>query len=125
MIGIPKTGTLEKGRISANVTSGYQFTTVDGRPARLAIIDDQGNVVESGDAVAREAWNVCIAVVKNFKIGQGHIVVHSAPPGLPRSLSASAKAVASKVVAAKTPPFSGEGGNKGSKGTVVHKESLS
>ena len=82
MIGIPKTGTLEHGFISANVTSGYQFTTTDGRPARLAIIDDQGKVVESGDAVAREAWNVCIAVIKNFKIGQGHIVVHSAPPGL-------------------------------------------
>lgn len=82
MIGIPKTGTLENGCITANVTSGYQFTTVDGRPARLAIIDEQGNVVESGDAVAREAWNVCIAVIKNFKIGQGHIIVHSAPPGL-------------------------------------------
>ena len=82
MIGIPKTGTLENGCISATVTSGYQFTTADGRPARLAIIDDQGNVVESGDTVAREAWNVCIAVIKNFKIGQGHIVVHSAPPGL-------------------------------------------
>lgn len=31
MIGIPKTGTLEHGFISANVTSGYQFTTIDGR----------------------------------------------------------------------------------------------
>ncbi|CAI8973570.1 hypothetical protein PUP68_07475 [Pseudomonas chlororaphis] len=82
MIGIPKTGTLENGRISANVSSGYQFTTANGRPARLAIIDEQGNVVESGDVVAREAWNVCVAVIKNFKIGQGHIVVHSAPPGL-------------------------------------------
>jgi len=82
MIGIPETGTLENGRIAANVTSGYKFTTADGRPARLAIIDDQGNVVEAGDAVAREAWNVCIAVIKNFKIGQGHIVVHSAPPGV-------------------------------------------
>lgn len=85
MIGVPKTGTLEHGRISANVSGGYQFTTADGRPARLAIIDDHGNVVESGDVVAREAWNVCIAVIKNFKIGQGHIVVHSAPPGLVQS----------------------------------------
>ncbi|ORL70294.1 hypothetical protein B7H19_05970 [Pseudomonas putida] len=81
MIGIPKTGTLEHGCISANVTTGYRFTTTDGRPARLAIIDDQGNVVEAGETVAQEAWNVCIAVIKNFKIGQGHIVVHSAPPG--------------------------------------------
>lgn len=83
MIGIPKTGTLAHGCISANVTTGYRFTTADGRPARLAIIDDQGNVVEAGEAVAQEAWNVCIAVIKNFKIGQGHIVVHSAPPGVP------------------------------------------
>ncbi len=81
MIGIPETGTLENGCISANVTTGYRFTTADGRPARLAIIDDEGNVVEAGDTVAKEAWNVCIAVIKNFKIGQGHIVVHSAPPG--------------------------------------------
>lgn len=97
MIGIPKTGTLEHGFISANVTSGYQFTTVDGRPARLAIIDDQGNVVESGDAVAREAWNVCIAVIKNFKIGQGHIVVHSAPPGMAKKPSAPVKTVPRKA----------------------------
>lgn len=85
MIGIPQTGALEHGRISANVSSGYKLTTADGRQARLAIIDDLGNVVESGDAVAREAWNVCIAVIKNFKIGQGHIVVHSGPPGLAQS----------------------------------------
>ena len=95
MIGIPKTGALEHGRISANVSSGYQFTTADGRPARLAIIDDNGNVVESGDVVAREAWNVCIAVVKNFKIGQGHIVVHSAPPGLTQT--SPVKSVARKA----------------------------
>ncbi|RMP59504.1 hypothetical protein ALQ18_01382 [Pseudomonas marginalis pv. marginalis] len=98
MIGIPTTGALEHSRISANVTSGYQFKTADGRPARLAIIDDQGNVVESGDSVAREAWNVCIAVVKNFKIGQGHIVVHSAPPGItpPNAQAAPAKKAAGR-----------------------------
>lgn len=82
MIGIPKTGTLEHGCISANVNTGYRLTTRDGRPARLAIIDDEGNVVEAGEAVAKETWNVCIAVLKNFWIGQGHIVVHSSPPGL-------------------------------------------
>ena len=81
MIGIPETDTLEHARISANVNSGYQVTTADGRRARLAIIDDDGNVIEAGVAVAREAWNVCIAVQKNFWIGQGHLVVHSSPPG--------------------------------------------
>lgn len=91
MIGIPETGTLQQGCISANVSSGYQLTTADGRPARLAIIDADGNVVEAGDAVAREAWNVCIAVQKNFWIGQGHLVVHSAPPGLASSQKAPTK----------------------------------
>lgn len=82
MIGSPETGTLEHTRISANINTGYQLTTADGRPARMAIIDEDGNVIESGPAVAREAWNVCIAVQKNFWIGMGHLVVHSAPPGL-------------------------------------------
>lgn len=80
MIGIPETDTLEHARISANINTGYQVTTADGRPARLAIIDADGNVIEAGPAVAREAWNVCIAVQKNFWIGQGHLVVHSTPP---------------------------------------------
>lgn len=80
MIGIPETDTLEQARISANINTGYQVTTADGRPARLAIIDADGNVIEAGAAVAREAWNVCIAVQKNFWIGQGHLVVHSTPP---------------------------------------------
>lgn len=84
MIGTPKTGTLERGTISANVSTGFQVKTADGRPARLAIIDDDGNVIEAGEAVAREAWNVCIAVQRNFWIGQGHLVVHSSPPGLGR-----------------------------------------
>lgn len=81
MIGIPETDTLEQARISANVNTGFQLTTADGRPARLAIIDADGNILEVGPAVAKEAWNVCIAVQKNFWIGQGHLVVHSAPPG--------------------------------------------
>lgn len=82
MIGIPETGTLQHSRIAANINTGYQLTTADGRPARLAIIDADGNVIEAGEAVAREAWNVCIAVQKNFWIGQGHLVVQSAPPGI-------------------------------------------
>jgi hypothetical protein len=91
MIGILETGTLQHGCISANVTTGYRLTTADGRPARLALIDDQGNVIEAGDTVAREAWNVCIKVQKNFWIGQGHLVVHSAPPGVATQAAAPAE----------------------------------
>ena len=89
MIGIPETDALEHVRISANINTGYQVTTADGRPARLAIIDADGNVIEAGPAVAREAWNVCIAVQKNFWIGQGHLVVHSSPPGQTKSAKAA------------------------------------
>ena len=46
MIGIPETDTLEHTRISANINTGYQLTTADGRPARMAIIDEDGNVKE-------------------------------------------------------------------------------
>lgn len=92
MIGIPETGTLQASAISANVSSGYQLTTADGRPARLAIIDADGNVIEAGEQVAREAWNVCIAVQKNFWIGKGHLVVHSAPPGLANQPQTKARA---------------------------------
>lgn len=81
MIGIPETDTLEHSRISANINTGYRLTTADGRPARMAIIDADGNIIDAGEAVAREAWNVCIAVQKNFWIGQGHLVVDSSPPG--------------------------------------------
>lgn len=81
MIGIPETGTLERACVFANINSGYQIRTADGRPARLAIIDERGAVIEAGAAVAAEAWNVCIAVQKNFWIGQGHLVIHRGPPG--------------------------------------------
>lgn len=89
MIGIPETDTLEHARISANINTGYQLTTADGRPARLAIVDVDGNIIEVGETVAKEAWNVCIAVQKNFWIGQGHLVVHSSPPGQSKAAKAA------------------------------------
>lgn len=90
MITTLKTDTLLHSRISANVNTGYQITTADGRQGRLAIIDADGNVIEAGAAVAKEAWNVCITVQKNFWIGQGHMVVHSSPPGLQHADSKAA-----------------------------------
>lgn len=89
MIGIPETDTLEHSRISANVNTGFQMTTADGRPARLAILDEDGNIIEAGPAVAKEAWNVCIAVQKNFWRGMGHLIVHSEPPGQAQKANAA------------------------------------
>lgn len=77
MIGTPKTGTLTAAEISAVIHQGLAVTDSTGKPARLAIIDDAGNVIVSGRAVEREAFNVAIACYKNFLIGQGHLRVSS------------------------------------------------
>lgn len=79
MIGEIKTGILEAAEISAVIHQGLTTKAKDGKAARLAIIDDDGNILEAGPAVAREAFNVSIACYKNFLIGQGHLRVYSAP----------------------------------------------
>ena len=73
--GQPKTGTLANSIMSARCFEPFAVTTRDGRPARIAIIDDQGNIIDAGDAVAKEAWNVMVAVYKNYLVGQGHVRV--------------------------------------------------
>jgi len=83
MIGIPKTGGLEHADLSAVIFEGLNAATHDGKRASLAIVDEDGNVIEAGPAVAKEAWNVMMACYKNFLAGQGHLRVHSGPPSGP------------------------------------------
>ncbi|KTT47698.1 hypothetical protein SB11R_18880 [Pseudomonas oryzihabitans] len=73
--------TLEAGYIQATVSTGFIVKTRDGAPARLAIIDESGKVIEAGKAVEQAAWCVCVEVQENFWEGQGHLVVHTSPPG--------------------------------------------
>lgn len=80
MIGLPETNTLGLAIISAVCFEGLRVQTKEGKPAKLAIIDEDGNVIESGEAVAKEAWNVTLASYKNMMIGQGHLRVFSTPP---------------------------------------------
>lgn len=80
MIGTIPTGCLSTAEISAVVHKGLSVKLPGGRIGRLAIIDEDGQVVDASPAVAREAWNVSIASYKNFMIGQGHLRVFSAPP---------------------------------------------
>ncbi len=83
MIGIIQTGTLPSAEISAVIHHGLRVQLADGRPGKLAILDESGSVVDSSPAVAREAWLVAIASYKNFLIGQGHLRVLSGPiPGI-------------------------------------------
>lgn len=82
MIGTPTTDTLAQAVISGAVHQGFSVTGRDGRPARLAIIDEHGNVIESGEAVAREAWAIAIACHRNYLQGLGHLRVHTSPTGI-------------------------------------------
>lgn len=75
MIGNIKTGTLPTAEISAVIHKGLSVRTPDGKAARLAIIDENGQVVDAGDQVAMEAFLVSIASYKNLLKGQGHLRV--------------------------------------------------
>lgn len=80
MIGVPSTGGLARVTLSAVCFEGLSVETREGRKAQLAIIDENGKVIEAGPAVAREAWNVTLASYKKFLIGEGHLRVFSNPP---------------------------------------------
>lgn len=69
--------------ISAVIYRGLSVTTGDGKPATLAVIDADGNVIASGREVEEAAWDTSLQSYRNFLIGQGHMRVLSKPPGLP------------------------------------------
>lgn len=71
--------------LQATVSTGFTATSGDGRPARMAIIDEDGNILAEGNEVSWAAWRVCVEVQENFWEGQGHLVVHAGPPGLAAS----------------------------------------
>lgn len=77
---IPNTK-LNGAQLSANVSTGFTVRSNSGKKARMAIIDDQGNILAAGEEVAWAAWRVCVEVQENFWEGQGHLVVHAGPPG--------------------------------------------
>lgn len=77
MIGTQHTGRLENVVISAVSHKGLSVT-VDGRPAKLAIITDDGQVVAAGEQVAQEAEAVALNCYRNFLQGKGFLRVNKA-----------------------------------------------
>jgi hypothetical protein len=73
---------LTASQITAILWEGLTVQTADGRPATLAIIDENGKVVESGQAVLREAWNVAVLSYRRFLIGERALRVYSSPIGI-------------------------------------------
>ena len=72
MIGTQTTGTIAGVVISAVSHQGLSVT-IDGRPARLAIVTDDGQVIAAGADVAREAEAVAINNYRAFLKGQGFL----------------------------------------------------
>lgn len=60
--------------LSANCF-GISAATKDGRPARLAIVDENDQVLEAGEHVAKAAWYLMINARNNFLEGSGHLRV--------------------------------------------------
>jgi len=83
MIGIPPVESLEKAIISGHIAKGLSAKTRDGRILQMALIDERGNIVEEGDAVANEAWNVAIGTYKDWMLGNGHLRVYYDSPCKP------------------------------------------
>ncbi len=78
MIGTQPTGAIEGVVISAVSHEGLTVT-VDGQPARLAIVTDEGTIVAAGADVAREARAVAVNCYRAFLQSTGHLRVHSKP----------------------------------------------
>lgn len=59
--------------------SGLEVVTEDGNPAVLAVLDNEGNIIEAGEHVAETAWEAMVAIYKNFLQGNGHMLVKVTP----------------------------------------------
>lgn len=78
MIGTQPTGAIQGVVITAVSHEGLRVS-VDGKPARLAIVLDDGTVVSVGDDVAREAEAVAVNCYRNVLQGKGFLRVLSVP----------------------------------------------
>lgn len=78
MIGQHPIGAVANAVISAVSHEGLRVM-FNGKPARLAIITDDGEIVASGDQVAREAETVAVNSYRGFLQGKGFLRVLSNP----------------------------------------------
>src|SRR5574338_345751 len=71
VITTPKTDTRTHSVLSGVAHEGLTVTTRDGRRARLAVIDEDGKVIEAGPQVAEAAWNVANAELRGRPLADG------------------------------------------------------
>ena len=70
---------LQHATLTATAHGGLTATTRDGKPARLAVIDGDGNVIEDGPDVGLAIWLLTARAYGNFMAGKGYIKVHAGP----------------------------------------------
>ena len=78
MIGNREQGAIQGAVISAVSHEGLSVT-FNGKPARLAIVGDDGQVIASGPQVAKEAEAVAVNAYRGLLKLQGHIRVVGSP----------------------------------------------
>lgn len=65
--------------ISAISFKGLAAHTADGKPARFALLDEDGNVIASGADIARAAYAASVNAYRQYLMGQGHMQVLTSP----------------------------------------------
>lgn len=78
LIGDQKTGNAEGVVISGTANTGLRVT-VNGSPARLAVISEDGHIVADGEAVRQEVFAVSVNCYRDFLRGEGHLRTLSPP----------------------------------------------
>lgn len=78
MLGEQATGAIEGVYIHA-VSHELPQATYKGKPAQLAIITDDGQIIVAGASVARELEAAIVNCYRNTLKGLGHLRVQSKP----------------------------------------------
>lgn len=63
--------------ISALSFEGLSAITADGKPARFAILDEDGKILAAGKQVADAAFHTAIAAYRKFLMDEGHMRVYT------------------------------------------------
>lgn len=75
---------LKNSIITAKWREGFTVRAADGRAARLAVIDDMGHVLDEGDLLAAELFDMARITERDYLFGRGILKIYSTPEGLVR-----------------------------------------
>ncbi|TVO53822.1 hypothetical protein [Denitromonas halophila] len=70
---------LQHATLTATAHGGLTATTRDGKPAALAVIDSDGNIIETGPQIGLAIWLLTAKAYGNFMAGKGYIKEHAGP----------------------------------------------